>query len=94
MGLQLASASVDGVVKIWNIKRQQCVNTFEMHDDKIWTMDLFEQIEKIEDNQFGEDQFKSTIHLVTGGCDSTIKIWQDYTDEQEQEDKEAEHKRI
>ena len=74
MGLQLASASVDGVVKIWNIKRQLCVNTFEMHQDKIWTIDLFEKIEKIETEE-EEEQFKSTLHIVTGGCDSTIKVW-------------------
>jgi U3 small nucleolar RNA-associated protein 13 len=94
MGLQLATASVDGVVKIWNIKRQQCVNTFEMHNDKIWTMDLFEQVETIGQDDHGEDLFRSTIHLVTGGCDSTIKVWKDHTEEQEQEDREAELKRI
>lgn len=74
MGLQLASASVDGVVKIWNIKRQMCVNTFEMHADKIWTIDLFEKIEKIETEE-EEIQFNSTLHIVTGGCDSTVKVW-------------------
>ena len=78
MGLQLASASVDGVVKIWNIKRQQCVNTFEMHNDKIWTIDLYEKVEKIE-TEDEEQQFNSTLHIVTGGCDSTVKVWQDYT---------------
>ena len=46
MGLQIASASVDGVVKIWNLKKQQCINSFEMHNDKIWTMDLYEKIEE------------------------------------------------
>ena len=51
MCLQLASASVDGVVKLWNLKKQNCVNTFEMHGDKIWTMDLIERIEKIESSE-------------------------------------------
>ena len=80
MGLQLASASIDGVVKIWNVKKQQCVNTYEMHQDKIWTMDLYEKIEKVEndDDYMEEDDeaaYKSTIHLLTGGCDATIKLW-------------------
>ena len=57
-------------------------------------MDLFERVESAGIDVYGEDMFKSTIHLVTGGCDSTIKVWQDYTDEQEQEDREAELKRI
>jgi hypothetical protein len=54
-----------------------------MHADKIWTMDLFERVEKAGEDDHGEPIFKSTIHLITGGCDSTIKVWQDYTDEQE-----------
>lgn len=52
-----------------------------MHGDKIWTMDLIERIEKIESEKNEESQFKSTIHLVSGGCDSTIKIWRDHTTE-------------
>ena len=46
-----------------------------MHQDKIWTMDLFERVESAGIDVYGEDMFKSTIHLVTGGCDSTIKVW-------------------
>lgn len=94
MGLQLASASVDGVVKLWNLKKQNCVNTFEMHGDKIWTMDLIERIEKIESSQNEEPSFKSTIHLVTGGCDSTIKLWRDHTTEWESEEKKERLNRI
>lgn len=48
MGLQICSASVDGVVKIWNIKKQMCQNTFEMHDEKIWALDFCEHIQEFE----------------------------------------------
>lgn len=48
MGLQICSASVDGVVKIWNIKKQMCQNTFEMHDEKIWALDFCEHIQSFE----------------------------------------------
>lgn len=70
------------------------MNTYEMHQDKIWTMDLYEKIEKIEndddvDEEDEEVAYKSTIHLLTGGCDSTIKLWKDHTAEQIIEDKEA-----
>ena len=57
-------------------------------------MDLFEQVQKVDDEDDEDEQIKSTIHLVTGGCDSTIKIWKDFTEEQEQEDREAELKRL
>lgn len=88
-GLQLASASVDGVVKLWNLKKQTCVNTFEMHADKIWGMDLFEKITQIEgeDDSETEVKFQSKIMVITGGGDSTLKLWEDYTMEQELEDK-------
>lgn len=33
------SSSAEGIIKIWNIKKQSVVNTFEEHDDKIWAMD-------------------------------------------------------
>jgi len=50
-------------VKLWNVKKQQCVNTLELHNDKIWAMDLYETIEKIEDDENDEttDKYKSTI---------------------------------
>lgn len=78
-GLQIASASVDGVVKVWNLKKQQCVNTIEMSEDKIWTMDLHEEIEKIEAEDGGEDKYISKIQIITGGSDATLRIWKDYT---------------
>ena len=64
-----------------------------MHNDKIWTIDLFEKVEKIE-SEDEETQFSSTLHIVTGGGDSTIKVWQDYTAQQESEEREAHLKRI
>jgi len=84
----LASASVDGVVKLWNLKKQQCVNTIEMHKDKIWAMDLFEKVTKVEDAEGVDSHFTSKIHIVTGGGDSTLKVWEDFTIEQELLDKE------
>ena len=70
-----------------------------MHEDKVWAMELHEKIEKVEDGEDdgGEVQdtrFKSTIHMMTGGADSIVKIWRDHTAEQEQEDKTEQLKRI
>jgi hypothetical protein len=62
-----------------------------MHDDKIWTLDLHEKIEQEEGE---ETSLKSTIFMITGGCDSSVKVWRDYTIEQEIEDKSAILQRI
>ena len=69
LGLQLASASVDGVVKIWNVKKQVCMNTFEMHEEKIWAMDFCEHI---------TDE-RTSLKMITGSSDSKVKIWVDNT---------------
>jgi U3 small nucleolar RNA-associated protein 13 len=69
LGLQLASASVDGVVKIWNVKKQVCMNTIEMHEEKIWAMDFCEHI---------TDE-RTSLKMITGSSDSKVKIWVDNT---------------
>lgn len=81
------------MVKVWNLKKQQCVNTIEMSKDQIWTMDLHEEIEKVE-TEDGEDKYVSKIQIITGGSDSTLRIWKDYTAQQESEDREAELQRV
>ena len=79
-GLQLATACVDGIVKLWNLKKQQCVNTLQMHEDKIWAMDLHEKITQVENKNEDDDiQLQSKIFVITAGGDSTFKIWEDYT---------------
>jgi len=66
-----------------------------MHKDKIWTIDLFEEIQEITgDDSEAETMFQSTLHFLTGGCDSTIKVWRDFTREHEEEEKEAELLRV
>ncbi len=62
---------MDGIVKVWNVKKQLCLNTFEMHEEKIWAMD------------FAEDFQTSSIMMLTGGSDSKVKLWQDSTVEEE-----------
>lgn len=94
MGLQVATASADGIVKIWNVKKQQCVNTIQMHEDKVWALDVHEKAEAIQNGDDEDVVLKTTIHMVTGGTDSTVKLWKDCTMEQETEDKTAELKRI
>lgn len=49
-----------------------------MHDEKIWGLHV----------SAGER------YMLTGGGDSTLKLWQDHTVEKELEDKEKELQRI
>jgi U3 small nucleolar RNA-associated protein 13 len=34
-GTQLASSASDGLVKVWNIKDEQCSATLDGHEDKV-----------------------------------------------------------
>jgi U3 small nucleolar RNA-associated protein 13 len=68
---------VDGVVKVWNVKKQICLNTFEMSEEKIWALD------------FCQDTVDETTQMLTGGSDSCVKLWRDCTAEQVLEDNTA-----
>jgi len=35
--MQLATAAADGLVKLWNIKDEECVKTLDNHEDKVST---------------------------------------------------------
>lgn len=55
---------VGTVVKLWTIKTNECVSTFEdQHEGKIWAMSLT----------------KDNKRLVTGGVDSILNVWHDVT---------------
>jgi U3 small nucleolar RNA-associated protein 13 len=58
----MLSASVDGVVKVWSLKKQQCLNTWEMHEEKIWALEILQK----------EDE---ELQMITGGSDSYIRLW-------------------
>lgn len=42
-GLQIVSGDINALLKIWNVKKQQCVGTFESHDDKVWALDVYNE---------------------------------------------------
>lgn len=35
MGQQLVTSSSDGLVKLWNIRDEECVKTLDNHEDKV-----------------------------------------------------------
>lgn len=49
----------DGLLKLWTIKSNECVKTFDEHEDKVWGLAVNSTEDKI----------------ITGGADSTILEW-------------------
>uniref|UniRef100_A0A8C2IC04 Transducin (beta)-like 3 n=1 Tax=Cyprinus carpio TaxID=7962 RepID=A0A8C2IC04_CYPCA len=49
----------DGLVKLWTIKTNECVKTFDAHQDKVWAL-----------HASSKDDL-----MVTGSADSTITLW-------------------
>ena len=37
-GMQFISSASDGNLKIWNIKSNECMATFDAHEGKVWAM--------------------------------------------------------
>ena len=68
-GQQLASSASDGLVKVWNVKDEECVATLDNHEDKIWSLTINDDASL----------------MVSGGADSVISFWQDTTEEKEEE---------
>jgi U3 small nucleolar RNA-associated protein 13 len=69
-GMQLMSCGADAVIKLWVIKTNECINSFDdAHSDKIWAMCLS----------------KDESVLLTGGADSLVNVWRDATDSQREE---------
>jgi U3 small nucleolar RNA-associated protein 13 len=77
-GTELLSSSSDGLLKVWNIKTNECVNTFDVHTDKVWALAVRKDEEQI----------------LSGGADSVINIWQDFTMAEEEERQKANEERI
>lgn len=82
VGLQLASASVDGIVKVWNVAKHTCLNSFEMHEDRIWALDFAESYETTTTSDEEIETSRPNLMMITGGSDSKIKVWQDNTKEE------------
>lgn len=74
---QLCSGS-DGLLKLWTIKNNECIKTFDDHDDKVWAI----------------TPAKEEDYVTTAGADSTIMVWQDITQVEYEEKKEKEEVQV
>ena len=63
------------------MKKMICINTFDKHNGKIWTL-------YVSDNYAGEQK------IMTGANDSTLYIWEDATVEEEIKIKDEANKKI
>ena len=63
-GMQLLSSGSDGLLKLWNIKTSECVDSFDGHEDKVWALAAAP----------GDDSV-----VATGAADGLVNIWSDST---------------
>ncbi|KAH3860700.1 transducin beta-like protein 3 [Dreissena polymorpha] len=68
-GMQLLTTGTNGLVKLWTIKSNECVKTFDEHGDKVWSLAMGE----------ADDTF------VTGAADSSLIVWKDVTETEQEE---------
>jgi U3 small nucleolar RNA-associated protein 13 len=60
------------LLKLWNIKTNECVGTFDKHDEKTWALCV------------SKDESK----IISGGADGKLIIWKDVTNQKNEEDLE------
>lgn len=57
--MQLLSTGADGLMKLWTIRSDSCVATYDTSEDRVWALAL------------GEDEQQA----VTGAADGTLSFW-------------------
>ncbi len=77
-GSQMLTSASDGLVKIWNIKTNEAIRTYDEHDNKCWAL-CTDQNEDV---------------CVTGGADSKLIVWKNVTDQMNEENQEKQNEII
>ncbi|CAD8052080.1 unnamed protein product [Paramecium sonneborni] len=76
-GSELISTDSIGNIKLWNVKKQLCINTFSQHTGKIYALDIKR------DNQ--------DVYIITGANDSNLILWKDKTEQVTQQQQLQQH---
>jgi len=50
----LLSASLDKTIKLWNLKKRKCLNTFEKHTDRVFALEVIDQEHFVSGSANGE----------------------------------------
>ncbi|KAJ4827664.1 hypothetical protein Tsubulata_017672 [Turnera subulata] len=59
----ITASGADGLVKLWTVKTNECIATYDQHEDKVWALAVG----------------RKTEMLATGGGDAVINLWHDST---------------
>lgn len=59
-------------MKLWNIKTNECVGTFDEHSDKAWALSVS----------------RDEKRFVSGAADGKLILWKDVTEEKREEELE------
>jgi hypothetical protein len=92
-GTHIISTGADGLVKFWNLKTSECLNTLNAHEGKIWALDVSSEDNPM-DNNLQQLNNTNTIQFITGGTDSKITLWTDISASKETEDLKKEEETI
>ena len=66
-GLQMVSASAEGIVKVWNVKKETCLASFTNNTGRIWALDVLEE--------------PDCFNVLSGDNDNNLILWEDATDD-------------
>lgn len=84
-GMQLVSSSSDGLVKLWNIKDEECVKTLDNHEDKVRPAESNNADDQVWALAVSSDE--KTI--VSAGADSVATFWEDSSEVEQAEKNDA-----
>ena len=85
--MQLVTSASDGLVKLWNIKDEECVKTLDNHEDKVCTADPSRNNADRQIWAIAVSSDEKTI--VSAGADSVATFWQDSTEIEQDEKNDA-----
>ncbi len=83
--MQLVSSASDGLVKLWNIKDEECIKTLDNHEDKVCFYNEATSDLQIWALTVSNDE--KTI--VSAGADSIATFWEDSTEVEQAEKNDA-----
>lgn len=69
----LITSSLDGFVKVWDLKGQCCVQTITLHRGEVWASSCL--VESSLPPKLAKDSEDARARLITGGSDGQARVW-------------------